>query len=139
MASAGTPAASIKGTSLDRIAHRASELRIGIVHTQWNTEIIGSLLAGALEELRRQGVPDASVHVVTVPGSYELPFAAKTLIATGRVDAVIALGCLIKGATMHFEYICEAVTQVRGEVGGGGGGEGGCAVEATLHLGVGPR
>ena len=85
--------------------------KIGIVYAQWNLEITSSLLNGAVNELKSQGVLEHNIVIQAVPGSYELPYGAKSLIQLHHVDAVIVLGCLIKGETMHFEYICEAVTQ----------------------------
>lgn len=83
-------------------------LRVGIVHARWNRTVVDALVKGAQDELEASG---ASVVLQEVPGSYELPFGAKCLINGSGVDAVIAVGCLIKGDTKHFEYICEAVTQ----------------------------
>ena len=82
--------------------------RVAIVHAKWNRTVVDALVKGAKDELEASG---ATVVVQEVPGSYELPFGAKCLIQGQNVDAVIAIGCLIKGGTMHFEYICEAVTQ----------------------------
>lgn len=65
----GDSAATLKGTSLDRSTPRANELRVGIVHTQWNTEVVGALLAGAKAELLRQGVLEANIHVIAVRAS----------------------------------------------------------------------
>jgi len=90
-----------------------STLRIAIVHTQWNEKIITALVDGAKSELQRLGVHN--VHVEQVPGAYELPLGAHCALTSyiypEPVDAVICIGCLIKGETMHFEYICEAVSQ----------------------------
>eukprot|EP00756_Hemistasia_phaeocysticola_P013665 Hpha_TRINITY_DN15293_c1_g5::TRINITY_DN15293_c1_g5_i1::g.67539::m.67539/K00794/ribH, RIB4; 6,7-dimethyl-8-ribityllumazine synthase len=85
-------------------------LRVGIVSTRWNEEVVGRLLQGAKEELARLGVTE--VYELKVPGSYELPYGARRLIEMrkGELDAIVCLGCLVKGGTMHFEYICEAVT-----------------------------
>eukprot|EP01062_Namystynia_karyoxenos_P082543 TRINITY_DN9313_c0_g2_i1.p2 TRINITY_DN9313_c0_g2~~TRINITY_DN9313_c0_g2_i1.p2 ORF type:complete len:215 (+),score=88.76 TRINITY_DN9313_c0_g2_i1:86-646(+) len=87
-----------------------SALRVGIVSTRWNDEVISRLLQGCHAELRRLGVR----HIVEfkVPGSYELPWGARRLVdmQKGEIDAIVCLGCLVKGGTMHFEYICEAVT-----------------------------
>lgn len=86
-------------------------LRIGIVRARWNGEITSSLLDGCKQALLETGVKEKNVTVIDVPGCYEVPFAVKTLIKSKRkYDAVIALGCLIKGETMHFEYIAEAVS-----------------------------
>lgn len=73
--------------------------------------MIDALVEGARGELIAMGVRPEDVVVIEVPGSYEVVFGAKHLIDTASVDAVICIGCLIKGETMHFEYISEAVTQ----------------------------
>uniref|UniRef100_A0A7S1BJ35 6,7-dimethyl-8-ribityllumazine synthase n=1 Tax=Corethron hystrix TaxID=216773 RepID=A0A7S1BJ35_9STRA len=87
-----------------------SDLRIGIIKTRWNKEAVDSLLDGAKEALKECGVKDENVFVKEIPGSYELPLAARFLALSGTVDAVICMGVLIKGDTMHFEYICSAVS-----------------------------
>jgi 6,7-dimethyl-8-ribityllumazine synthase len=91
-------------------------MRIGIACARWNDEVVGNLLKGCTDELLRLGVKNEDIVVVRVPGSYEVPMGAKRIIDVcqtnnERLDAVICIGCLIKGETMHFEYICEAVTQ----------------------------
>ena len=88
-------------------------MRIGIAYTKWNEKIVGALVAGCKKELTRLGVGDSDIELVEVPGSYELVFAARTLIKSRKrnFDVIVCVGCLIKGETMHFEYICEAVTQ----------------------------
>ncbi len=84
--------------------------RIGIVRTSWNDEIVSELHARCVQALRDAGVRAKDIISVEVPGSFELPLAAQFLIKKKKVDAVVALGCLIKGETMHFEYICESVS-----------------------------
>ena len=76
--------------------------------SSFNSEITSGLLAGARAALTEAGVSDESVAVVHVPGAYEIPVAALRLAETGEYEAVITLGCLIKGDTMHFEYIAAA-------------------------------
>lgn len=85
-----------------------SGCRIGIVKTRWNPEIMASLNDGVKTALKECGVKDANIYETTVPGSFELPLAARFLALSRQCDVVIALGCLIKGDTMHFEYIAEA-------------------------------
>ncbi|KAF8274871.1 6,7-dimethyl-8-ribityllumazine synthase [Lactarius quietus] len=114
-----------------------SSLRIAIVHARWNKSVIDALIAGALAKLKEAGVKESNIVLQSVPGSFELPLAcqrsfggprhqharsatpiagsapALATIATGHnrpFDAVIAIGVLIKGSTMHFEYICESVS-----------------------------
>jgi 6,7-dimethyl-8-ribityllumazine synthase len=85
-----------------------TELKVAIIQARWNPTICGSLSDGAKETMiKTLGMkPDNVIHEF-VSGSYELPHAAKVML--DHVDAVICIGCLVKGATMHFEYICEAV------------------------------
>ena len=89
---------------------RAAGCRFAIVVSRFNPEITAGLLAGAREALTEAEVRDDDVTLVRVPGAFELPIAAQRLAESGRFDAVICLGCLIKGDTMHFEYIAEAVS-----------------------------
>uniref|UniRef100_K3X8W8 6,7-dimethyl-8-ribityllumazine synthase n=1 Tax=Globisporangium ultimum (strain ATCC 200006 / CBS 805.95 / DAOM BR144) TaxID=431595 RepID=K3X8W8_GLOUD len=104
----------IKKNALAALSSRKLDgkgLRIAIVHAKWNIEIISALVSGAKKELKKAGVADHDIVVLEVSGAYELPYAASRVIASQKIDAVICIGCLIKGDTMHFEYICEAVTQ----------------------------
>jgi 6,7-dimethyl-8-ribityllumazine synthase len=86
------------------------ERRFAIIVSRFNEEITEGLLAGAREALREAGVRDEAVAVFHVPGAFEIPLAAKRAAASGQFAAVICLGCLIKGDTMHFEYIAEAAS-----------------------------
>ncbi|MBN1513682.1 MAG: 6,7-dimethyl-8-ribityllumazine synthase [Phycisphaerae bacterium] len=79
--------------------------RFALLVTRFNDFITSKLLSGAVDTLQRHGCPDGQMTVVRVPGSYELPLAARKLVGTGRYDAVICLGCIIRGQTPHFEYI----------------------------------
>ena len=83
----------------------ATGLRFGITVSRFNDLLTGRLVEGAMDCLLRHGARDEDVLLVRVPGAWELPFAAQRLAATGRTDAIIALGVLIRGATPHFEYI----------------------------------
>lgn len=83
--------------------------RFAIVTSQWNAAITGKLYEGAYELLIRQGVLPENIISVTVPGSYELISGADMVLRNKKVDAVICLGCVIKGETPHFDYICGAV------------------------------
>jgi 6,7-dimethyl-8-ribityllumazine synthase len=87
-----------------------SGCRFVIITARFNPEITDGLLRGARTALAEAGVADGDVTVVRVPGAFELPVAAMRLAATKRYDAVIVLGCLIKGETMHFEYIASAAS-----------------------------
>lgn len=83
-------------------------MRIAIVVARFNDFVTDRLLAGAQETLREHGIADDEVEILRVPGAFEIPIAAQRVAETARVSAVICLGCLIKGATPHFEYISSA-------------------------------
>lgn len=104
MAGTMTPA---PGKTHRKFVHK----KIGIVVSQWNAEITEALLEGAQAALMAAGVKKRNIQVMTVPGSFELPLAAQRLVRHKRIDGVIALGCVIKGETPHFDYICQAVSQ----------------------------
>jgi len=90
--------------------------RFAIVVSRWNGAITENLLAGALRALARHGVADTAIQVVRVPGAFELPFAARKIAMLGRIDAIIVLGCVIRGGTPHFEYVCSECTRGVGDV-----------------------
>ncbi|RMF33917.1 MAG: 6,7-dimethyl-8-ribityllumazine synthase [Chlorobiota bacterium] len=79
--------------------------RIAIAVARWNELVTARLLEGALGELRRNGIEQERVTVVSCPGSFELPLVVKTLAEQKRYDAIIALGCVIRGETPHFDYV----------------------------------
>ena len=85
-----------------------SDVRVGIIMARWNADIIGGLYKGVNESLTACGVLPSNVFSTYVPGAFELPITARFLAASKRVDVIICLGCLIKGDTMHFEYIAQA-------------------------------
>ncbi|KAK6454090.1 6,7-dimethyl-8-ribityllumazine synthase [Scheffersomyces xylosifermentans] len=92
-----------------------SKLRVGILHARWNSKIIEALVAGAKAKLLQFGVAEENIIIETVPGSFELPYGSKLFVDKYKrlgkpLDAVIPIGVLIKGSTMHFEYICDSVT-----------------------------
>jgi 6,7-dimethyl-8-ribityllumazine synthase len=89
----------------------ASDLRFGIVVSEWNSEITGALLKGAEETLKKHGTQPENIITKYVPGSFELTFGAKHVAENAGVDAVICLGCVIQGETPHFDYICQGVTK----------------------------
>ena len=89
----------------------ASDMRFGIVVSEWNSNITGALLEGAVTTLKKHGVKDENLLVQTVPGSFELTFGASQMIKSGKVDAVIAIGCVVRGDTPHFDYVCAGTTQ----------------------------
>jgi 6,7-dimethyl-8-ribityllumazine synthase len=85
-----------------------SDVRVGIIMARWNADVIQGLYKGVNESLIACGVKPSNVFTTFVPGAFEMPITAKFLAASKRVDVVICLGCLIKGDTMHFEYIAQA-------------------------------
>lgn len=89
----------------------ASEMRFGIVCAEWNNNITFKLLEGALSALKKYGVQEQAIKVMHVPGSFELIHGCAELARHGWVDAIIAIGCVIKGDTPHFDNICQGVTQ----------------------------
>jgi 6,7-dimethyl-8-ribityllumazine synthase len=89
----------------------AEGFRFGIVVSEWNNDITSELLKGAFQTLVKLGAKEENIQVHWVPGSFELTFGAKVLAESGKVDAVLCLGCIIQGDTPHFTYVCEGVTQ----------------------------
>jgi 6,7-dimethyl-8-ribityllumazine synthase len=85
--------------------------RFGIVVSRFNPDVTEGLLRGARAALAEAEVADSDISVVRVPGAFEIPLAALKLAQSKRIDAIITLGCLIKGDTMHFEYIAAAASQ----------------------------
>ena len=84
-------------------------LRFGIVVSRFNNVVTDRLLAGAIEALRKHGTADDDIEVLRVPGAFELPFAAELLAASGRIDAIVCLGAIIKGETIHNEVLASGV------------------------------
>lgn len=89
----------------------AKGMRFGIVVSEWNNNITGALLQGAFDTLTKHGADKEDITVMTVPGSFELVFGAAQMVKSGKMDAVIAIGCVVRGDTPHFDYICEGTTQ----------------------------
>ena len=88
--------------------HNAEDLRFAVVASRFNDEIVAGLLAGALECLARHGAKDGAIEVIRVPGAFEIPQVVRTVAE--RFDAVITLGCILRGETPHFEFIANQVT-----------------------------
>jgi len=88
-----------------------SGARFAIVVSRFNSFVVESLLGGALDALRRHGAEDAGIEVVRVPGAFEMPLVAQKLMQSGRHDAVIALGAVIRGGTPHFDYVAGECTK----------------------------
>ncbi|ADC51037.1 MULTISPECIES: 6,7-dimethyl-8-ribityllumazine synthase [Alkalihalophilus] len=89
----------------------ATGLKVGIVVGRFNEFITSKLLGGAEDALKRHGVAEEDVDVAWVPGAFEIPFAAKKMVESGKYDAVITLGTVIRGATPHFDYVCGEVAK----------------------------
>ena len=90
---------------------KARDMRVAVVRTLWNSHITEALMAGAIDEFRRAGLTDEDVNTFEVPGAVELTFAASKLIETGFYDCIVVLGCVIRGGTPHFDYVCQSVSQ----------------------------
>lgn len=85
--------------------------RYAIVVTRWNAYVVESLVEGAVDSLKRHGVSEEQITIVRCPGAFELPLVVKKVAASGRYDAVIALGAVIRGGTPHFEYVAGECTK----------------------------
>lgn len=88
---------------------RVDGLTVGIVCAEWNDQITGALLQGALDLFAREGYED--ITVAHVPGTVELTYGAAQMARSGRYDAIIMIGCVIRGGTPHFDYVCDNATQ----------------------------
>lgn len=89
----------------------AQDLKIAIVVARFNEFIGSKLVSGALDGLKRHGVAEDAIDLAWVPGAYEIPLVAQKMAASGKYDAVITLGAVIKGATAHFDYVCSEVSK----------------------------
>jgi len=87
-----------------------SDIRIGIIRTRWNDEHVTNLVDGCRKALKECNVKEENIFETSIPGAYELPLSARFLALSGTVDAIVTAGVLIKGETMHFEYISDAVS-----------------------------
>lgn len=95
---------------------RGEGLRIGIALARFNQSVTDQLLAGALEALAAHGVAEDAIDVAMVPGAFELPLCAQRLAATGRYDAIVCLGAVVRGETPHFEFVASEAVRGIGEV-----------------------
>ena len=93
------------------IIPNAESLRFGIITSQWNEQITYGMRNGAIETLKDCGAIDDNILLWEVPGSFELVHAAKQMLDTNEVDAIIVIGCVIQGETRHFDFVCQGVTQ----------------------------
>ncbi|TDI69580.1 MAG: 6,7-dimethyl-8-ribityllumazine synthase [Bacteroidetes bacterium] len=94
-----------------------SALKMGIVASRWNEFMVGKLVEGAVDALVRHGVDDDQIDIAYVPGSFELPLGAKKMVESGRYQAVICLGVVIRGATPHFDYVAGEASKGIAQVG----------------------
>jgi 6,7-dimethyl-8-ribityllumazine synthase len=85
--------------------------RFGVIVSRFNSFITERLLQGAVDALERGGAASKDVDVIHVPGAFELPLTAKKLAATGRYDALIAIGCVLRGETAHYDYVCSETSR----------------------------
>jgi len=88
-----------------------ADLRIGLVATRWNDFIVSNLVSGAKDALVRHGVAEEDIGLALVPGAFEIPLVAKRLAMSGKYDAIVCLGAVIRGATAHFEYVAGEVAK----------------------------
>lgn len=89
----------------------SKEIRVGIVVARFNEFITSKLLGGAMDGLLRHNVTDDDIHVAWVPGAFEIPLVASKMAKSGKYDAVICLGAVIRGATSHYDYVCNEVSK----------------------------
>ena len=89
----------------------ADGLRVGIVASRFNEFITAKLLSGAMDGLLRHGVREEDIQLAWVPGAFEIPLIAQKMARSGRYDAVICLGAVIRGATSHYDYVCNEVSK----------------------------
>ncbi len=87
------------------------DARFALLVSRFNAFVVESLLEGAIDALRRHGIEDEDMHVVRVPGAWEMPLAARRLARSGRYDAIVALGAVIRGGTPHFDYVAGECTK----------------------------
>lgn len=89
----------------------AEGLKVGIVASRFNEFIVSKLIGGAEDALKRHGVNDEDIELTWVPGAFEIPLIAKKMAKSGKYDAVVCLGAVIKGATSHYDYVCAEVSK----------------------------
>ena len=94
-----------------RIIPDSQNVKIGIVASRFNDFIVGRLIDGALDGLKRHDIKDENITLVKVPGAFEIPVAAKKMAMSRKYDAVICLGSVMRGSTSHYDYICNEVSK----------------------------
>ena len=92
-------------------------LKFGIVAARFNEFIVSKLVGGALDTLHRHETADSDIDVAWVPGAFEIPIAAKKMAESGKYDAVLCLGAVIRGSTTHYDYVCSEVSKGVAQVG----------------------
>ena len=109
---------SSKGSPVEAYRERLSAggMRVAVVAARFNQNVTDRLLNGALTALSEYGAAESDVEVFQVPGAWELPQTAARVVATGRFDAVVTLGCVIRGETPHFDYVCSHASLGLGRV-----------------------
>ena len=100
-----------KNSAPSGVLPKVDGMTVGIVVAEWNCHITSALLKGALDTFSREGFDEDQIKVFHVPGAVELTFGASQLIESSAFDAVIVFGCVIRGGTPHFDYVCQSVTQ----------------------------
>lgn len=94
-----------------RIIPDSQNVKIGIVASRFNDFIVGRLIDGALDGLKRHDIKDENITLVKVPGAFEIPVVAKKMATSRKYDAVICLGSVIRGSTSHYDYVCNEVSK----------------------------
>ena len=89
----------------------SDNIKIGIVAARFNEFIVSKLVSGAMDGLKRHGVDENAVDIAWVPGAFEIPLIAKKMAESGKYDAVICLGAVIRGSTSHYDYVCNEVSK----------------------------
>ena len=89
----------------------AQNMKVALVAARFNEFITAKLIGGALDGLKRHGVPEEAIHLAWVPGAFEIPLVASKLVNSGKYDAVICLGAVIRGSTSHYDYVCAEVSK----------------------------
>ena len=89
----------------------AEDIKIGIVAARFNEFIVSRLIGGALDGLKRHDVPEEQIDLAWVPGAFEIPVIAEKMAASGKYDAVICVGAVIRGSTSHYDYVCSEVSK----------------------------
>ncbi len=89
----------------------AEDIKVGIVASRFNEFIVSKLIGGAEDGLKRHNVKDENITLAWVPGAFEIPVAAKKMTESGKYDAVICLGAVIRGATSHYDFVCNEVSK----------------------------